>query len=235
MKKLYIIIVAALLAACQSHSFTWGDYAYARVEGPEVWTLGTDSLHFNFSVQPAEMTEFVVEAEIIVMGETANRDRVVRLAANPARTTALEGTHYAFPATVTIPAGAASAPLPVTIRRTPELQSTNIRLRLEIVAGGDLPPGVDEWNSLTMQWNDMVSRPINWGDIQEFFGDYSDAKFRFIISTLGIAQFTYGSAEGMSWGQMNNYRLVLAEALARYNAEHPGAPLADENNQFISF
>ncbi|MDR1274587.1 MAG: DUF4843 domain-containing protein [Odoribacteraceae bacterium] len=240
MKKLHTLIVAATLAAClftacRNDAFTWEDYAYARVVGPENWTLGTDSLHFNFSVQPSAMIEFVVEAEIIIMGEVADRDRVVHLAVNPTQTTAMKETHYTILESVTIPAGEASAPCHITIRRTPELQSANVRLRVEIAPGGDLGPGVNEWNTLTIQWNDMISRPINWDDLTEFFGEYSDVKFRFIISTLGVSLFTYGDPDGMSWGMMNNYRLILADALARYNAEHPGNPLADENNQFITF
>jgi hypothetical protein len=81
----------------------------------------------------------------------------------------------------------------------------------------------------------MISRPLNWDDLTEFFGGYSDVKFRFIISTLGIAEFTYLDAGGMTWGVMYNYRLLLAEALAAYNAAHPTAPLTDENNQLVTF
>lgn len=56
----------------------------------------------------------------------------------------------------------------------------------------------------------------------EFFGDYSETKYRFIISTLGVSQFTYGEAEGMTWGEMWNYRLRMVAALEEYNATHSG-------------
>ncbi|MDR1273592.1 MAG: DUF4843 domain-containing protein [Odoribacteraceae bacterium] len=240
MKRVYTLIAAAILAAClftacENDAFTWGNYTYARIVGPENWTLGTDSLHFTFSSQSLATTEFVMEAEIIIMGEVADHDRVVRLAIDTTRTTAVKGTHYTIPESVTIPADEVSAPCHIAIRRTPELQSVNVRLRVKIAPGGDIGPGVNEWNTLIIQWNDVISRPINWDALQEFFGEYSDMKFRFIISTLGISQFTYGEPDGMSWGAMNNYRLMLADALVRYNAEHPGEPLADENNQFITF
>jgi hypothetical protein len=240
MTRNYIFIIAAcvaalLLPACENDGFTWGDTTFARVEGPATWTLGTDSLQFTFSVQPADMTEFVVEAEIVVMGKASGRARRVDLVADPARTTATAGLHYAMPASVTIPAGETRAAFPVTLYRATDLTATEARLHVEIAATGDIGPGVNEWNSLAIRWNDMISRPLNWDALYEFFGTYSEVKYRFIISTLGVARFTYGDTDGMSWGVMNNYRLVLVEALARYNAGHPTAPLTDENNQLVTF
>ncbi|MDR2131396.1 MAG: DUF4843 domain-containing protein [Odoribacteraceae bacterium] len=238
MKRIYIIaacIAAAFLPACENDEFTWGDYAYARLFGPAIWTLGTDSLLYTFSIRPAETVEFTVAAEVIVMGKATDRDRTVRLAVDPTRTTATKGLHYALPETVTVPAGETRAACPITLYRSPDLQSAAVRLCVAIVDGGDLPPGVSEWNSLAIRWSDMISRPLNWDALTEFFGEYSEIKYRFIISTLGVAEFTYGDTDGMSWGAMNNYRLMLADALARYNAEHPSTPLTDENNQLVTF
>ncbi|MDR0766118.1 MAG: DUF4843 domain-containing protein [Odoribacteraceae bacterium] len=235
MKRIHTLVVALALVACENDPFTWGNTDYARVVGPANWTLGTDSLLYTFSTRPADETAFIVEAEVIVMGKVSDRDRVVVIAVDPARTTAVKGAHYDIPATVTIPAGEATVALPITLHRAPDLQSAGVRLRVEIDASGDVGPGVNEWRSLSIQWNDMISRPLNWDALIEFFGEYSDVKFRFIISTLGVAEFTYGQANGMSWGVMNNYRLILVEALAAYNAAHPSAPLVDEDLRPITF
>ena len=233
MKKIYAFIFALALLACENDPFEWGDYTYARVAGPEIWTLGSDSLLYTFSIRPADMTEFVVEAEVIIMGKTADRPRTVAIAVDPEHTTAIKGAHYDLPESVAIPAGEASAPLHIRLYRSADLQSTSVRLRVKIAATGDIGPGVTEWTSLSIAWNDMITRPLNWDDLIEFFGQYSEVKYRFIISTLGIAEFPYGN--GMDWGMMNNYRLVLVEALAAYNAAHPSSPLVDENFYPITF
>jgi hypothetical protein len=78
-------------------------------------------------------------------------------------------------------------------------------------------------------------KPNNWDNLTEFFKDYSDTKYRFIIDVLQIADFTYGQSNGMTWGEMNNYRLRVIQALQEYNAAHPGNPLTDENNQLVTF
>ncbi len=79
------------------------------------------------------------------------------------------------------------------------MQTEEVRLQVKIDGSGDLQPGVDAWSALTIAWNDKITKPGNWEDLTEFFGDYSETKYRFIISTLGVSQFTYGEAEGMTW------------------------------------
>ncbi|MDR2413570.1 MAG: DUF4843 domain-containing protein [Odoribacteraceae bacterium] len=235
MNRITTSLLILLLAACEPISFEWGETDYARVVGPASWTLGTDSLLYTFSTKPADLAEFVVEAEVLLVGKLSDRDRAVIISIDPERTTAIKGTHYDIPESVVIPAGEAVAALPIALRRTADLQAAPVTLRLEIDDAGDLGPGPNEWRSLSITWNDMISRPLNWDVLLEFFGDYSNVKFRFIISTLGIAEFTYGQTNGMDWGVMNNYHLVLVEALAAYNAAHPSEPLVDENLHPITF
>jgi hypothetical protein len=108
-----------------------------------------------------------------------------------------------------------------------------VRLAIRLIESADFKPGVVEQNHFLLKWNDVLSKPKNWdAELTEFFGTYSLTKYRFIIDTLGIASF---SASGMSWAELNNYKIKLRTALNEYNQAHPGNPLKDENGQLVSF
>ena len=132
--------------------------------------------------------------------------------------------------------GEHSADFDIVIQRIPEIQEEEIALRVEIAPGGDLEAGVSSASSLAIRWNDMITRPANWDDLEEFFGTYSEVKYRFIISTLGISMFPYGEGE-FTWGRMWNYHLQMVAALDEYNnnPENPDRPMKDEHNDPISF
>ena len=131
-------------------------------------------------------------------------------------------------------AGQDSVGVDILLYRTEAMQTEEVRLQVKIDGSGDLQPGVDAWSALTIAWNDKITKPGNWEDLTEFFGDYSETKYRFIISTLGVSQFTYGEAEGMTWGEMWNYRLRMVAALEEYNATH-SENMKDENGAVVSF
>ncbi len=223
-----------LLNSCSNDDFVWGGTDYVRLVGPEIWTLGTDSLTFSFTTYGEDVTDFTFDAELLIQGRTADYDRSVMLAVNDALTTATT-SDYTFPSEVVIPAGEPSTTFGITVKRSEKLQEESIRLSVELVAGGDLDPGCEGYTTLTIVWNDMISKPTNWDSLlTEFFGTYSEVKYRFIISTLGISEFTYGESGGMTWGQMWNYHLEMCAALDEYNETHPEA-MKDENGATISF
>jgi hypothetical protein len=165
------------------------------------------------------------------MGNPANNARTVNLAVNTAKTTAQE-KHYAFPSQVVLPADSFSVTFPVSLKRTPDLQEKGVRLYIEISESPDFKLGVSEENHLLIKWSDVLTRPANWNELVEFFGTFSIAKYRFIIETTGVAEF---SAQTMSWALLTNYRIMCVNALIAYNDAHPGNPLKDENGQYVTF
>jgi hypothetical protein len=226
------LLLALLTSSCRNDGFYYQDEARARLEGPYEWAMGADSLNFSFASHPASVVEMPMEMTLYVMGEAADRARTARIevVADKSSATAAD---YSLTTDITVPAGAISAPFTVTLRRTAGLQSKSVRLYIRVVADGDFAVGVNEQNHFTLVWSDQLSKPRNWDtQLTEFFGVYSIAKHRFIIDTLGIAEF---STDTMTWGQLQNYRILCAAALTAYNAAHPGNPLTDENGQLVSF
>ena len=222
-----------LLNSCENDDFVWGKEDFARIVGPEIWTRNTDSMTFTFSVYPEEVKEFAVASCVVIQGKVADYDRTVKLAVDPSKTTA-QTSDYSLPREVILKAGQDSVGFDILLYRTEAMQTEEVRLQVKIDGSGDLQPGVDAWSALTIAWNDKITKPGNWEDLTEFFGDYSETKYRFIISTLGVSQFTYGEAEGMTWGEMWNYRLRMVAALEEYNATH-SENMKDENGAVVSF
>ena len=125
----------------------------------------------------------------------------------------------------------------ILLHRTEEMLHKDVRLCVGIAPTGDLKAGVNNFSSLTIVWNDKITKPSNWDDLTEFFGEYSEVKYRFIITTLGVSLFPYGENNGPTWGQMTDYRLRMAAALEAYNVDpaNPDRPMKDENGGTISF
>lgn len=220
------------LASCENDGFYYQDEARVRLEGPKVWALGTDSLVFSFVTTPAETKEYVMDVDVCVMGPVADYDRTANIVVNANATTAA-ASQYSFPATVVIPAGKNKGTLPVTMKRDNSLEQKSVRLQIAVAQSSDFAVGVNEQNHFTLIWSDKISRPKNWDTLTEFFGTYSDVKYRFMLANSPAG--TEFSTETMTWSLLNSYRIKFAKALEEYNAAHPGAPLTDENNQLVSF
>lgn len=231
--KLSFIWLGCLLvfASCQNEGFYYKDEVRVRLKAPYEWALGTDSLDFTFIKYPESVTEYNLPVTIYLMGNHADNARTVNLAVDTERTTAQE-EHYAFPNQVALPAGSFSITFPVTLKRTGDLQEKGVRLYIEIAESPDFKRGVSEENHLLIKWSDVLTKPTNWDELVEFFGTFSIVKYRFIIETTGITEF---SAQTMSWALLTNYRIMCVNALNAYNDAHPGNPLKDENGQYITF
>lgn len=233
---LYSVWLFVTFVACANDEYVWGDENYARIVALAIWTHETDSMTFTFSTYPADVTEFVLETEIVVQGKVVDYDRTVHLQVSKEKTTATEGT-YSFPAELILEAGMHRVKFGILLHRTGEMLHKDVRLCVGIAPTGDLKAGVNNFSSLTIVWNDKITKPSNWDDLTEFFGEYSEVKYRFIITTLGVSLFPYGLDNGLTWGQMTDYRLRMAAALEAYNADpaNPDRPMKDENGGTISF
>lgn len=225
-------LAAMAFTACTVDDFTYQDTARLRLEGPEIYAAGTDSLTFSFVTYSEDTQSMVMDVDVIVMGNTADHDRTAAVKVVADKTTA-SSSDYEMPLTITIPADSAKATLPITLKRSSALQSKSVRLYIEIAESDDFQVGVNEQNHFTLIWNDILTRPTNWDDLEEFFGTYSDVKYRFMIENAGgISEF---DADTMSWAQLNSLKIKFQNALNAYNDAHPGNPLRDDDGVLISF
>lgn len=233
-KNIFIVLTTLLaLASCSSdEDFFYRDEARIRLVGPEIWTAGSDSLTFSFVTTAAGTTEMAMDVEAQVMGPTTDRDRTTNITVVSDKTTA-SADLYQLPTTVTIPAGQAKATFQVVLKRASVLETKSVRLRIAVEPSADFQKGVNEQDHLTFIWNDKISKPKNWAELEEFFGAYSDTKYRFMLENAGgISEF---STDTMTWAELQSLKITFQNALNDYNAAHPGNPLTDENGNLVSF
>lgn len=227
---MWVVILA--LTACSVDDFTYQDTARVRLEGPEIYAAGTDSLTFSFVTYSSDTQEKVMDIDVLIMGNAADYDRTAAIQVVADKTTATTDL-YELPLTVTVPAGEVKGTLPVTLKRSEVLQTKEARLCIEVAATSDFQVGVEEQKRFTLIWNDILTMPTNWDDLEEFFGSYSNTKYRFMIENSdGITEF---DADTMSWAQLQSYKMKFQNALNDYNDAHPGNPLRDENGVLVSF
>ncbi len=236
MKKYTISLICSVLAlflfsSCEKEGFYYQDEARVRMEGPYKWAVNTDSLEFSFITVPTGVDQMEMQITVYIMGAVSENDRIVNIGVNSAKTTAT-GNQYTCPSQVTIPANSLSANFTVVLNRTPDLQQNTVSLYVELKESEDFKVGVKERDHLLIKWNDILSMPKNWSELETFFGAFSLVKYRFMINNTGVTEF---SATTMSWAQLMNYKIILRNALDAYNAAHPGNPLTDENGQIVTF
>ncbi len=228
------LFVASFFSSCSStdEDFFYQDEPRVRLVGENIWAAGTDSVTLSFVVFGSNVTEKEILVDAQIMGEVAERDRVVTLTADPSLTTA-DANMYEFPTSVTIPAGEAKGTFSVILKRASVLQSKTVRLYIKVAESNDFKPGVNEENHIVMIWNDILSRPNNWDSLQPYFGEYSDTKYRFMLTNSGgVGEF---STDTMSWAQLMSFKIRFQNALDEYNAAHPGNPLTDEYGNLVTF
>ncbi len=228
-----IILIACVFGiySCENDGFYYQDEARIRMVGPSDWTLDTDSIEFSFANYSSTVTDTTFDVVLYVMGTVSDQDRTASIEIVEEETTA-SSSFYTVDESVVIPAGQDSIILPVKIYRDESLEEDTVTLFLEVVENDDFKVGVSEEDHLKIIWNDILSKPTNWDDLEEFFGSYSLVKYRFIIDTLNIATF---DTDELTWAQLKNYQIVLVEALRVYNEENSGNPLTDEDGDLVSF
>lgn len=236
MKKIrYILLMAVAMlgiASCSDDDFLYQDQARVRLVGPKNYTAGTDSLNFSFATYSESTTEMTMDIDVCVMGPVSDHDRTATVGVIDSLSTA-SADLYTLPTSVVVKAGESKGVLPITMKRSALLQEKSVKLYIKVQPSADFGVGVNEENHLLVIWNDMITRPTNWDQLQEFFGEYSTTKYRFMIAHAGgITEF---DADKMSWAELQSYKIKLVNALNQYNEEHPDAPLRDENGVLVTF
>ena len=231
MKYVFMAMLSILLwIGCENDGFYYHDEPRVRLVGPDIWTVGTDSLLFSFMPYPTDTLTVTMNVQAWVIGETVDYARMLNLTVDEERSTASKDL-YDFPKTVTIPADTNAATFHVILKRAAILQEKEVSLYLKVIPSDDFAVGVEEWDHLLFKWNDILTRPSNWDTAwSPYFGEYSDAKYRFMVSHAKEVI----DPETMSWAQLTYYRIHFVNELNAYNAAHPNNPLA-EGNKLIEF
>lgn len=195
-----------------------------------------DSTSYTFAFDPVRKERDTIYLKMRIQGRTHDRARAVKIKPG-AGTTAVLGEDFLFPEVV-LPADSITIDYPVILINTPKMETQALRIVAEVAASDDFLPGgtgqaiggTQAINSYKIWVSNKPERPAYWDDSEYYFGSFSATRIRFMISVLGISDFSY-EAIG-AYGEFT-YPVILRNALAKY--ETTNGPLIDEFGQRVTF
>jgi hypothetical protein len=143
--------------------------------------------NIEFVKQGAGKQELTVNIQVTITGPLKDYDRTFMVEINPDSTTAIEGVHFLPVATSgIIPANSINGYIPVTLKRTSDLQQVAKRIGLRLVASEDFGLAFPDWKAIpehgevsrgndtawnntlhTINVNDFMVQPAIWrGSVQ---------------------------------------------------------------------
>ena len=240
---LFISFGASLMAGCtkselQAYEEPDMVYVYQHASDPN-----RDSITYSFATKPASLMTDTVKVPLRIMGLSKAINRTVAVRTVTDGTTAKEGQHFSLLPTV-IKANEYAGYIPVLVKRSTDLKTTEVRLTVEVIESPDFKPGVPAsapqspraGGKLTMlvKLNDFLTKPANWDSFMSFyFGTFSQVKYAFVIQVTGRSEFLTSGTDPVSSSQMTYYKILCKNALAVHNASNP--PLTDEFGMPVSF
>jgi len=258
MKRLYYIILAlgcTFTVACKKdQALLYTDIARVQF-GPEPSVYYSTSRIYNdtlknqsFAYLGTNILTDTVYFDIYTMGLPSSKDRnfVLQQEQVSGAVNAAPGVHYkAFDNPevsrhYVIKAGTAHRKVPVILFRDASLKTSQVTLKFRLVENGDFALGQPGLLWRKVVFTDKLIKPAAWSGSNEsqFYGAYSEAKHRFMISATGqkwdqdfMSRLNGGITEPVQY-----WMSVVKSALAAYNAANPTKPIIDEvTNQPIVF
>lgn len=253
---LWLVLLAGVLSlpACKKEirGYEGAEGVYFAVQSGASW--GTESTmpfrpytNVEFVKVPQDTT--VVNIKVMITGPVKNYDRPFKIAINPDSTTAQQGVHYlAIPAQVVIPANAYLAYVPVTLMRTPDLETDTKKIGLRLLANEHFQLSFPEWDALpgytatttgidsqfnaslhTIRVNDFLVQPAVWvGSVQDgnreagIWGAFTRKKIELMYRLFNLTYADFGSTTTMPSVRSS---LIASEGgkylLEQFNAGNP--------------
>ena len=247
MKNIYSLLFAglllgALLSGCKKNvqDKVYKDSNRILISADPLEGALVDSIQFSFAILDNAITERKLSVMAYTMGNVSDQPREFKLGVDPTSTALPE--EYVLPATFLIPAGAAVARIPMTVKRTTRLVNTKAKLILNVQANENFQIGTkvlagsnqvgnmmvafpSKAPTFTYIWTSQLTRPANWAT--GTWGVYSYNKHKLLID----AQDVYKDLSLIGSSDYTTYYFIAAKAtkaLFEYNLANPGKPLLND-------
>lgn len=106
---------------------------------------------------------------------------------------------------------------------SPKLLTEEVSITIRIALSEDFLPGPPEMITAELNFSNKVIQPAWWdrGVEKDYLGNYSDKKFRTLISTTGVGDWT-----GLGASEKRSYAIMLANYIRENNVrEADGSPM----------
>lgn len=231
-----------LAAACKKSgltSYTQPDMIYVY---KDFYNTNKDSVTYSFAIKSNNLMTDTLKVPLRIMGNARDKDRTVAIQTVADSTTATSSQYSILPTIVK--AGSFTADIPVLVNRTPEMKTKEVRILITIATSEDFLPGIPNTTATTsraggatqylVKINDFLTKPSNWETVlSNYFGAYSQVKYKFIIDVTGRTEFPISGQDMVSPSQFLFYKKLCREALESYNTTN--GPLTDESGMVVTF
>ena len=124
-------------------------------------------------------------------------------------------------------------------------------LKFRLKTTNAINEGADKYQTIHVVLKNELAKPDTWDEakypnikLSQFFGSYSEVKYKFIIQEVGAVDFKVSYNMSIEYDEATNtfasyyakfLKNKLTLALEEYNATNPNAPLRDENGKLVTF
>jgi hypothetical protein bacD2_19332 len=183
MKRILLILgMLYLFSGCErEHIMTYGNDAYIQFTGKMA-----DSLEFSFTFYPNRDTiDYGLGVKLVGLPE--DREREYKVVVVDDYTTAASG-NYILPERCVLGKNEEQCELVVKLVKTPDLQTTPVRLTVRLEPTRDFMLGETSHIARIIWINDKISKPDWWNSVivNSYLGTYSDEKYRLFIEITGV-------------------------------------------------
>jgi hypothetical protein len=242
MKYLSYILIVACLFSCKKEAVE----TYQGKDGISFFAYTYELLHttavrsYSFALQATQKQRDTLFIPMRITGKLSDQPRKVLLKTAQG-TTATAGVDFELKE-FTVPPGASTFNYPLILINSTGMASNVYRIVLEPAETKDFTlgtlgqtPGINDiteenFRYLKIDVTGQYIEPSYWIYLQADFGEFSAVKYKFMVKTLGITDFSY---DKIGSDGLLNFPVTLRNALAAYEAAN--GPLLDENGQQISF
>lgn len=235
----YFILAAIFLViyGCENEKHTFSDISTIYLTGDPAQNATADSVLFSFKLFNNSVTTYDVNLIVNIAGTASDQERSFDLEIVPEKTTAAPGD-YTVGALV-IPANSFKATVPVNVKRnitSVNLATTPARVTFRVKPNDNFGIGAWENAEYTVAWCDFLTQPTTWSIISYYIGNFTQARFKFIIDFTGKTEFSEFAPGGSTdYNMVLNFQATLIRLLNEYNASHPGSPYLNDNGQPLQF
>lgn len=188
-----------------------------------------DSVNYSFAIKNSDRVRDTVWATVRIMGDASPQDRVIDFRPVDSLTTAVKGRDYELMNYI-MPADSFATKLGIIIKKTPEMDVKEVKIVMKLMASKDFKTGIYDQLFYRVVISNILVKPSDWDSwLKNYFGDYSERKYRFIIDVLGISEFT----NSMSYSEYSYFEQRMKNALADYETKN--GPMIDEKGSRVTF
>ncbi|MDF2850017.1 MULTISPECIES: DUF4843 domain-containing protein [Sphingobacterium] len=237
MKKSFVFLMLTVLV----FAFSCKKETVDTYSGPNILSFylnsgESDSISYSFAMLAAPKLVDTIFLKMRMSGAPVDHARTISLKPG-ARTTAALGEDFEFPK-VQLPAEKLTLIYPVVIHRTKKMDTDILIIDAEVESSGEYQTNLSGTEigetrnlpNIVIKVTNLLVEPTYWPSVEYNFGTFSQVKFRFMIQSTGLNDF---SDEALGYSGSYNIPVKLRNALAAY--EKANGPLIDEFGNRVTF